>query len=184
MQDRIVITGMGTVNPLGLNVEDSWANAVAGVSGVAPITIFDPRAANLQVNIAAEVKNFVPDQYMDAREARRRDRYEQFAVAAAKEALASSGLQVTDANAGRIGVIISSAIGGLRSLQDAILTNHKEGPRKVSPFLIPMLMANGGAGMTAIEFGIKGPCFSVASACASGADGIGTALMMLRTGMI
>ena len=184
MQDRFVITGMGTVNPLGLNVEDSWANAVAGVSGVAPITIFDPRAANLQVNIAAEVKNFVPDQYMDAREARRRDRYEQFAVAAAKEALASSGLQVTDANAGRIGVIISSAIGGLRSLQDAILTNHKEGPRKVSPFLIPMLMANGGAGMTAIEFGIKGPCFSVASACASGADGIGTALMMLRTGMI
>jgi len=151
---------------------------------VGPVTLFDSHAAKLQVNIAAEVKNFKPDQYMDAREARRRDRFEQFAVAAAREALKNSGLIVTESNAGRIGVIISSAIGGLHSLQDAILTNYTEGPRKVSPFLIPMLMANGGAGMVAIEFGIKGPCFSVASACASGADGIGTALMMLRTGMI
>lgn len=184
MQDRIVITGMGTVNPLGLNVQESWANVIAGKSGVGPITIFDSHAANLQVHIAAEVKNFKPEDFMEAREARRRDRFEQFAAAAAKEAITNSGLEITEANTGRIGVIISSAIGGLQSLQEAILTNHKEGPRKVSPFLIPMLMANGGAGMTAIEFGIKGPCFSVASACASGADGIGTALMMLRTGMI
>lgn len=184
MQERIVITGMGTVNPLGLNVKDSWAKASAGVSGVGPITLFDPHEAKLQVHIAAEAKGFKPEDYMDAREARRRDRFEQLAVAAAKEALLSSGLQVTDSNAGKIGVIISSAIGGLHSLQEATLTNYKEGPRKVSPFMIPMLMANGGAGMVAIEFGIKGPCFSVASACASGADGIGTALMMLRTGMI
>ncbi len=184
MQDRIVITGMGTVNPLGLNVQESWTNVIAGKSGVGPITLFDSHAANLQVHIAAEVKNFKPEDFMDAREARRRDRFEQFAAAAAKEAIFNSGIEITDANSGRIGVIISSAIGGLHSLQEAILTNHKEGPRKVSPFLIPMLMANGGAGMTAIEFGIKGPCFSVASACASGADGIGTALMMLRTGMI
>jgi 3-oxoacyl-[acyl-carrier-protein] synthase II len=176
MQDRIVITGMGTVNPLGLNVKDSWENVIAGKSGVGPITIFDSYAANLQVHIAAEVKNFKPEEFMEAREARRRDRFEQFAAAAAKEAIANSGLEITEANSGRIGVIISSAIGGLQSLQEAILTNHKEGPRKVSPFLIPMLMANGGAGMAAIEFGIKGPCFSVASACASGADGIGTAL--------
>ncbi|NWF63254.1 MAG: beta-ketoacyl-ACP synthase II [Chloroflexi bacterium] len=184
MQDRIVITGMGTVNPLGLSVSESWANVIAGKSGVGPITLFDSRAAKLHVHIAAEVKNFKPENYMDAREARRRDRFEQFAVTASKEAIERSGLQVTEANAGRIGVIISSAIGGLHSLQEAILTNYTEGPRKVSPFLIPMLMANGGAGMTAIEFGIKGPCFSVASACASGAYGIGTALMMLRTGMI
>jgi beta-ketoacyl-acyl-carrier-protein synthase II len=184
MQERIVVTGMGTVNPLGLNVEESWRNAIAGVSGVAPITLFDSHAANLNVHIAAEVKNFKPENFMDAKEARRRDRFEQFTIAAAREALTHSGLEITDANAGRIGVIISSAIGGLQSLQDAILTNHTEGPRRVSPFLIPMLMANGGAGMTAIEFGIKGPCFSVASACASGSDGIGTALMMLRTGMI
>ena len=182
MQDRIVITGMGTINPLGLNVKDTWGNLIAGVSGVAPITLFD--SSPLQVHIAAEVKNFKPENFMDAKEARRRDRFEQFTVAAAREALAHSGLQITEENSGRIGVIISSAIGGLHSLQEAILTNHTEGPRRVSPFLIPMLMANGGAGMTAIEFGIKGPCFSVASACASGSDGIGTALMMLRTGMI
>lgn len=182
MQDRIVITGMGTVNPLGLNVNESWKNVIAGKSGVEPITLFD--SSSLQVHIAAEVKGFQPEQYMDAKEARRRDRFEQFAIASAKEALASSGLEITESNAGRIGVIISSAIGGLHSLQEATLTDYKEGPRKVSPFLIPMLMANGGAGMTAIEFGIKGPCFSVASACASGADGIGTALMMLHTGMI
>ena len=182
MQDRIVITGMGTVNPLGLNVRDTWSNLIAGVSGVAPITLFD--SSPLQVHIAAEVKNFKPENFMDAKEARRRDRFEQFTVAAAREALAHSDLLITEENSGRIGVIISSAIGGLHSLQEAILTNHTEGPRRVSPFLIPMLMANGGAGMTAIEFGIKGPCFSVASACASGSDGIGTALMMLRTGMI
>ena len=182
MQDRIVITGMGTVNPLGLSVTESWKNVTAGVSGVAPITLFD--SSLLQVHIAAEVKNFAPEKFMDAKEARRRDRFEQFAIAAAREALLQSNLKITSENAGRIGVIISSAIGGLHSLQEAILTNATEGPRRVSPFLIPMLMANGGSGMAAIEFGIKGPCFSVASACASGADGIGTALMMLRTGMI
>lgn len=158
---------MGTVNPLGLNVKETWQNVVAGVSGVGPITLFNSHAASLQVNIAAEVKGFKPENFMDAKEARRRDRFEQFTVASAREALVQSGLQITEQNSGRIGVIISSAIGGLHSLQDAILTNHNEGPRRVSPFLIPMLMANGGAGMTAIEFGIKGPCFSVASACAS-----------------
>ncbi len=182
MQDRIVITGMGTVNPLGLTVAETWKNAVEGVSGVGPITLFDP--TSLQVTIAAEVRNFAPENYMDVKEARRRDRFEQFAIASAKQALEQSGLKITDANSGRVGVIISSAIGGLHSLQDAILTNYNEGPRRVSPFLIPMLMANGGAGMVAIEFGIKGPCFSVASGGASGADGIGTTLMMLQTGMI
>jgi 3-oxoacyl-[acyl-carrier-protein] synthase II len=182
MQERIVITGMGTVNPLGLNVKESWENVIAGRSGVAPITLFD--SSPLQVRIAAEVKGFKPEDFMDGKEARRRDRFEQLAIAAARQALEHSGLEITDQNSGRVGVIISSAIGGLQSLQDATLTNYKEGPRRVSPFMIPMLMPNGGAGMAAIEFGIKGPCFSVASACASGADGIGTALMMLRTGMI
>jgi len=182
MQERVVVTGMGTVNPLGLNVSESWKNVTNGVSGVKPITSFDP--ADLQVKIACEVKNFVPEDFMEARFARRRDPFEQFSTAAAKEALESSGLEITEANASRIGAIISSAIGGLKSLQDAILTNHTEGPRRVSPFLIPMLMANGAAGLAAIDHGIKGPCFSVASACASGADGIGMAWMMLRTGML
>ena len=180
--DRVVITGMGTVNPLGLTVEESWQNATNGVSGVGPITLFD--SAPLNVHFAAEVKNFQPDQYMDAKEARRRDRFEQLGVAAARNALKDSGLEITDENAGRIGVLVSSAIGGIKSLQDAVITNHTEGPRRVSPFLIPMLMPNGAAGMIAIDFQIQGPCFSVASACASGSDGIGTAWLMLKAGMI
>jgi beta-ketoacyl-acyl-carrier-protein synthase II len=180
--ERVVITGMGTVNPLGLTVMESWKNAINGVSGVGPITLFDP--SDLNVHFAAEVKGFEPDRYMDPKEARRRDRFEQLGTAAAKQAMESSGLEVTDANSGRIGVLVSSAIGGIKSLQDAVITNHTEGPRRVSPFLIPMLMPNGAAGMIAIDHQIKGPCFSVASACASGADGIGTALLMLKAGMI
>ena len=182
MQERVVVTGMGTVNPLGLNVSESWQNVINGISGVKPITLFDP--VDLQVKIACEVKDFVPEDFMEAREARRRDRFEQFSTAAAKEALKNSGLEITEANSSRVGAIISSAIGGLKSLQDAIITNYTEGPRRVSPFLIPMLMANGASGLAAIDHGIKGPCFSVASACASGADGIGMAWMMLRTGML
>ncbi len=182
MQERVVITGLGTVNPLGLDVETSWKNVIAGVSGVGPITLFD--SSSLNVHIAAEVKDFAPENFMDAKEARRRDRYEQLAAVAANEALRHSGLEISERNAGRIGVIVSSAIGGLKSLQDAVITNHEEGPRRVSPFLIPMLMSNGGAGLVAIDHGIKGPCFSVASACASGADGIGVAFMMIKAGMI
>ncbi|MCL5611503.1 MAG: beta-ketoacyl-ACP synthase II [Chloroflexi bacterium] len=180
--ERIVITGMGTVNPLGLNVAETWKNVTNGVSGVAPIAQFD--ASNLQVQIACELKGFEPDKFMDAKESRRRDRFEQMATAAANEALRNSGLEITDSNTARTGVIISSAIGGLKSFQDAVITDVTEGPRRVSPFLIPMLMSNGGAGIVAIDHGIKGPCFSVASACASGADGIGMAFMMLRAGMI
>jgi len=182
MQERIVVTGMGTVNPLGLSVSESWKNAVDGISGVGPITLFD--ASDLLVHIACEVKNFDPENYMDAKEARRRDRFEQLAVAATKEALESSGLEITESNTERTGVIISAAIGGLKSLQDAVILNYTEGPRRVSPFLIPMLMPNGAAGIVAIDHGVKGPCFSVASACASGSDGIGMAWMMLRAGMI
>jgi len=180
--ERVVITGMGTVNPLGLTVEESWRNVINGVSGVGPITLFDP--SELNVHFAAEVKGFQPDRYMDAKEARRRDRFEQLGTAAANDAVTNSGLEITEANASRIGVLVSSAIGGIKSLQDAVITNHTEGPRRVSPFLIPMLMPNGAAGMIAIDHQIKGPCFSVASACASGADGIGTAMLMLKAGMI
>ncbi len=170
------------MNPLGLTVEESWRNAINGVSGAGPITLFDP--SKLNVHFAAEVKGFEPEKYMDAKEARRRDRFEQLGVAAAKNALAQSGLEITEANAGRIGVLVSSAVGGIQSLQNAVITNYVEGPRRVSPFLIPMLMANGAAGMIAIDNQIKGPCFSVASACASGSDGIGSAFLMLKAGMI
>src|SRR5512143_1203212 len=180
--ERIVITGMGTVNPVGLTVAETWRNITEGISGVGPMTLFDH--SNLQVHIACEVKGFDPARYMDSKEARRRDRFEQLACAAANDALKDSGLEITQQNAGRIGIVVSSAIGGLKSIADAVLTNDKEGPRRVNPFLIPMLMANGASGLVAIDHGIKGPSFSVASACASGADGIGMALTMLRSGMI
>lgn len=180
--ERIVITGMGTVNPLGLNVKDSWKSATEGISGVGPITLFDD--SKQLVHIAAELKGFDPTHVLEHREARRRDRFELMASVAASEAVKDSGLDITEANAPRIGVVVSSAIGGLKSLEDAVLTNSQEGPRRVSPFLIPMLMANGASGLIAIDHGIKGPCFSVASACASGADGIGMALLMLHSNMI
>jgi beta-ketoacyl-acyl-carrier-protein synthase II len=180
--EKVVITGMGTVNPLGLTVEESWNNAVNGVSGAGPITLFD--STPLNVHFAAEVKNFKPENYMDIKEARRRDRFEQLGSAAARDAIANAGLEVTDKNSGRIGVLVSSAVGGIKTIGDAVVTNHFEGSRRLSPFLIPMMMPNGAAGLIAIDHQIKGPCFSVASACASGADGIGTAFLMLKAGMI
>jgi len=180
--DKIVITGMGTINPLGVTVEESWKNIVNGVSGVGPITLFDSTSMN--VHFAAEAKRFDPLKYMDSKEVRRRDRFEQLGAAAAKDALMNSGLEITEENSGRIGILVSSAIGGIKSLSEGVITNYVEGPKKVSPFLIPMLMPNGAAGMIAIDLQVKGPCFSVASACASGADGIGTAYLMLKAGMI
>ena len=180
--DRVVITGLGTINPLGHTVKETWENVVNGVSGVGPITLFD--ASDWNVKIASEVKNFNPDLYMDFKEARRRDRFEQLAVASMKEALETSGLEINDQTTNRIGVIVSSAIGGLRSMQDNIFTLKDQGFRKVSPFSIAMMMPNGAAGIISIDHGIRGPSFSVASACASGSDGIGVAWMMLRSGMI
>lgn len=180
--EKIVITGMGTVNPIGLSVAESWKNVVTGVSGVGKITLFDTTGWN--VDIACEVKGFDPAKYMDAKEARRRDRFEQMGVAAAKEAIAQSGLEISDANRARIGVVVSSAIGGMKSIQDSIYTLKDRGARHVSPFFIPMLMPNGASSMIAIDYGLKGPSFSVVSACASGADGIGMAWMMLRAGII
>lgn len=180
--ERVVITGMGTINPLAHNVKETWEKTINGVSGVGPISLFD--ASEWNVKIASEVKNFNPDLYMDFKEARRRDRFEQLGVAAAKEAIQSSGLEINDKSTHGIGVIVSSAIGGLKSIQDNIYTLKDQGFRKVSPFSIAMMMPNGAAGFISIDYGIRGPSFSVASACASGADGIGVAWMMLRAGMI
>ncbi len=180
--EKIVITGMGTIIPVGHNVADTWTNITNGVSGVAPITRFD--ASQWRTQIACEVKSFNPKDYMPAKDARRRDRFEHFATVAAQEALHSSGLKITEENTGRIGVLVSSALGGLKSLQDSIIRLEREGPKRISPFLIPMLMPNGAAGLIGIDHNIKGPAMSVASACASGIDGIGLAWMMLRAGMI
>jgi len=180
--ERIVVTGMGAISALGHTTAENWQNAVHGVSGIGPITLFD--ASEWMVNYACEVKNFNPEAYLPRKEARRMDRFEQLAVAAAQEAIAQAGLEITPENAGRIGVVISSAIGGLKSLQDAVYTLERKGYRRVNPFVIPMMMPNGGAGLVAIHNGAKGPALSVASACASGNDGLGLAWMMLRSGVV
>lgn len=182
MQERVVITGLGTVNPTGLSVLESWQNVISGVSGIKPTSLFD--ASHLPIRIAGEVKGFNPTHYMTPPDARRRDRFEQLGVAAAKEAVAHAGLEITEENAPRIGVIISSTVGGLTSLQNATYTYRDEGLRRVTPFIIPMLMSNGAAGMTSIDLNTQGPSLSVASACASGADGIGIAWTLLRAGVV
>lgn len=182
MPDKVVITGMGTVSPIGLSVKDTWQNLLNGVSGVGPITLFD--ADTYLAKIACEVKNFDPEKYMEAREVRRRDRFQQFASAASQEAIQQAGLELNEVDPGRVGVIVSSAIGGLEALADNILILIEKGPRRVSPFVIPMLMSNGAAGLIAIDNGYRGPSFSVSSACASGADGLGVAWSLIRAGMI
>jgi 3-oxoacyl-[acyl-carrier-protein] synthase II len=182
MPEKIVITGMGAVTSIGHSVAETWANLVAGVSGVAPITLFDANAYLVQ--IACEVKDFHPETVINPKEVRRRDRYQQLAAVAIEEALGQSGVLESAINPARVGVIMSSAIGGLQSLYENIVVLLEQGPRRLSPFVIPMLMSNGAAGLAAIDHGFKGPCFSVASACASGSDGIGVAWNLLRVGAI
>lgn len=182
MPEKIVITGLGAICSLGLNVAQTWENLIHGVSGIAPITAFDP--SDLAVKMAGEVKNFTPEKFLPAKEVRRRDRYQQLAAVAAGEAIAQSGLNANDVNPQRVGAIISSAVGGFRSLEEAIYQLHDQGPHHLSPFTIPMMMSNGAAGFIGIDHGFKGSAFSVASACASGADGIGIAWVLLRAGLL
>lgn len=181
MTKRIVVTGMGTINPLGHSVEETWKNVINGVSAVAPITLFE--ASDLLVQIACEVKDFDPTNYMERRQTRRIDRFQQFAVAAMKEAAADSKLDFGSVDKDRVAIIISSAIGGLNAIQDAVITMVEVSPRRISPFTIPMIMANGAAGLIAIDKGLRGPCFSVASACASAQDAIGQASLLLHSGV-
>jgi len=177
--ERVVITGIGTVTPLGLDPESSWKNALAGYSAANYISQFD--ASRLSVRIACEVKGFDPVKYMDFRTARRIDRFSQYAIAAARQAVVQSGLDIR-ANAERVGVVMSTAVGGIRTLEDGAKTLLTVGPRKISPFTIPMLMPNAAAATVAMEFGAKATAFSVTSACASGADGIGNAWRVIRSG--
>lgn len=181
MTHRVVITGLGTVNPTGLNVAQSWDNITHGRTGIGPLDAFD--TTNYAVKVAGQVRGFDPTQHgIEAREARRMDRYQQFALAAARQALAQSGFTITEANATRVAVIVSSAIGGVSAFEEGVRVLDKAGPRRVNVFLIPMLMSNGAGGLIGIHTGAKGPNFSVASACASGSDGIGQAWHLIRSG--
>lgn len=182
MNRRVVITGMGTINPLGHNLHSTWDSLIHGRAGVGPLSLFDP--SDLNVKVACEVKDFDPELELGSKEARRRDRFEQFAYIAAKEALAQSGLEISEANANRIGSIVSSSAGGLGTVQDSFLTLIERGPRALNPFTTPKFMSSGAAGLTSIDFQLRGPSFSVESACASSSDGIGVAWLMIRAGLI
>lgn len=180
MWQRVVVTGMGAITPLGLDVPSFWEGLQSGRNGVATITSFDPTGQ--PVRFAAEVKGFSPENYMERKEARRMDRFTQFAIAATKEALASSGLEITDENRARIGTLIASGIGGLQTLEEQHKVFLERGPDRVSPSLIPMMIANMASGQAAIQFGLQGPCTTVVTACAAGTNAIGDAWEIIRRG--
>ena len=177
---RVVITGAGLITPLGQNVPDSWAAAVSGRSGFGPVTLFDPTDHTVQG--VFEVKDFDPVKHLGRREARRRDRYQQFAAIAAQEAMVQSGLEITDDNRKQIGVFIGTGIGGIMTLLEQEHKRQEAGAHRLSPFAITMIMPNGAAGMLAIDFGIHGPSSTMATACASGLDAIGHAFHAVRRG--
>lgn len=180
MRNRVVVTGMGAITPVGLSVPAFWESLIAGRSGVGRITRFDP--ANFEVQIGAEVKDFEPTNYIDRKEARRMDRFTQFAVAAAREAVADSGLALENEDPERIGVIIGSGIGGMETFTDQFHVLVEKGPRRVSPFFIPMMIANMAAGQLAILIGAKGPNMTTVTACASANSAIGEAFHTIQRG--
>jgi beta-ketoacyl-acyl-carrier-protein synthase II len=172
---------MGMITPLGHSVADTWDNILAGKSGVGTITRFD--ASDYNVRIAAEVKDWQPERYVAAKEVRRTDTYQQFIHIAAKEAIAHSGMTVTEQNRRRTSVIIGSSVGGVTSYYEQAKLIYDTGdPRRISPFGIPMFMVNGGSDNVAIDLGAQGPSYTPVSACATGADCIGVAFDLIRLG--
>lgn len=177
---RVVITGMGTVNPIGNNVEEFWENAKAGNIGIAPATQFD--TSDLKVKMAAEVKDFDPRGILTAKDIRRTERFVQLAMAASKEAFDDSGLNMEDEDPFRIGVSIGSAIGGMSRIAKETLVIEREGAGKVSPYTIPLTITNMIPGNVAMMLGTMGHCRSVVSACATGTDSIGLAFREIASG--
>jgi 3-oxoacyl-[acyl-carrier-protein] synthase II len=181
---RVVITGLGSVNPLANSMAATWPRLVAGESGIARISRFDPDELGLKTHIAGEVKHFDPTDHMDARAARRMDRFCQLAVAAAGEALRESDLPVNEQTRDRIGVIFATGVGGLQTILDQENVRLGKGPNRVSPLSVPMLMPNAAAGNIGLQFGLRGPGLTAASACASSNDAIGLALAAIQLGWI
>lgn len=177
---RIVITGLGCVSPLGNDVQTTWDATLAGKSGVGPITLFE--ASEHETRFAAEVKEFDPVALFGRKEARRLDRYAQFALAAAQEALAQAGLKITDSLRDRIGVLIGSGVGGIGTLLAEAQTFFEKGARRVSPFMVPMMLPDSAGSQVAITFGLRGPNLSLSSACATASNAIGEAAEIIRRG--
>ncbi len=178
--NRVVITGMGVISPLGNDLETFWQNLLAGKSGVDTITHFDP--SDFDTKFAAEVKDFQVENYMDRKEARRMDRFTQFAVAAAEEAIKDARLDLQAVNGQRVGVVVSSGIGGMDTFEKQSRILLERGPGRISPFFIPMLITDIAPGYISIRYGLKGPNFSTVSACASSSHAIGEAFRTIQRG--
>jgi 3-oxoacyl-[acyl-carrier-protein] synthase II len=177
---RIVVTGLGLVCPIGNSVKDSWENALAGKSGIAPIEAFD--ASEFSVRIGGTIKDFDITKYISAKEARRMDPFIHYGLAAAIQAMEDCGLEVTDQNARRIGAAIGSGIGGLPGIEKGYQSFLDGGPRKVSPFFVPSNIINMVAGNLSIKYGLKGPNYAMVTACSTGAHCIGNASRMIERG--
>ena len=177
---RVVVTGLGAVTPIGNTVSDYWDGLVSGRNGVAGITLFD--ASEHACRFGAEVKDFDPSGFLEAKEAKRWDRFCKFGVVAAKQAVADASLDITEANADRIGVSIGSGVGGLLTMETQAHVLEGKGPGRVSPFTVPMMIPNMATGLAAIALGAKGPSSAVATACAAGSNAIGDAFRLLQLG--
>lgn len=177
---RVVITGLGTVNPTGNTVAESWAAVKQGVCGVGPITLYD--TSNSKTKLAAEVKNFDPAAVLDKRECRKMARFTQFALTAAIEAMADAGIDMEKEDASRFATIVSAGIGGLPNIEEEHAKGEQKGFDRVSPFFVPMTIANMAAGQIAIRFGLKGYCYAPVTACAGGTNAIGDAFHRIRDG--
>lgn len=180
MRRRVVITGAGCVTPIGNDVESLWKNSLAGKSGVGPITHYD--TSEHKIHFAAEVKDFDGVELFGSKEARRMDLYTQFTLASAQQAIESAHLKIDDQNRDRIGVVIGTGIGGMMTLFEQMKVYFSRGPNRVSPFLVPMMLPDTGAGMIAIQFGMRGPNFAVVTACATGTNALGEAAEVIRRG--
>ncbi len=177
---RVVVTGIGLVSPVGLTREETWGSLLAGESGIERISSFD--AEELETTIAGEVKGFDATGYVGRKEARRMDRFVQFAVAATLEAMEQASLEVNEGNSERVAVIIASGIGGIITLSEQIGVMDRRGASRVSPFLVPMMLPDMASGQVSMLIGAKGPNFATVSACSSGADAVGAAFELVRGG--
>ena len=180
MNSRVFVTGLGIVGPVGLDAASTWRNLVLGTSGIDSITAFD--AEPFETHIAAEVKGFDPTEYLEKKQARHLDRFSQFAMVATQEALWQAEMKIESLDPTRVAVIVGSGIGGLLTLSEQFQVLSEQGPKRVNPFLIPMMLADMGPGQISMMIGAKGPNFGTVSSCSSGADAIGVAWEMIRRG--
>lgn len=180
MDKRIVITGLGAISPIGIGKEAFWEGLMEGRNGIGKITRFD--AAEYKAQIAGEVKDFDPTKYIDKKESKRMDRYAQFAVAATKMALEDAGLDLEKEDCDRIGTYVGAGIGGIETMNEQYKKLFDKGPNRISPFFIPMMIANMAAGQVSITFGLHGPSSCVVTACATGSNCIGDAMRVLQRG--